>query len=168
MSSSTLHCPHPCWTLQVEHCQHSCGCKEDRGTGKNLGHPLGHQDAAVGMTVMTGKSQPYGVFPMLPGGAGRHGIPMHYSAVLHHKSQLACTKRCWDPLSTEKNKRNNSNLPLREGRLPVLLKGEAPCLLELSHSPAPRPALHSFSNLLKSRSWYVLAIKKNHVYLERK
>lgn len=71
-----------------------CGCREDRGTGKNLGHPLGHQDAAVGMTVVTGKSQPYGVSPMLPGGAGRHGIPMHYSAVLHHKSQLACTKRC--------------------------------------------------------------------------
>lgn len=38
-----VHCPHPCLTLQVEHCQHSYGCRKDRETGKHLGHPLGHQ-----------------------------------------------------------------------------------------------------------------------------
>lgn len=101
MCSSTCMCmcPHPCLALEVDHCQHSCGCRKDRETGKHLGHPLGHQcppRCCSGYDSQSQQGHPtfMGYFPCFLGEQGDMAYPCTIPAVLHHKSQLACTKRC--------------------------------------------------------------------------
>lgn len=94
-----VHCPHLCLTMEVEQCQHSCGCRKDRETGKHLGHPLGHQcppRCCSGCDSQSQQGDPslMGYFPCFLGEQGDMAHPCFIPAVLHHKSQLTGTKRC--------------------------------------------------------------------------
>lgn len=112
--------PSPSLVLEAECCQHICGCRQGRETGRNPAHPAAThwpadlcQNAAVGTTVSHARHRlALSCFSQAPWGEQRAtanscSIP----AFLHHKSYLVCTKRCWDPLPGQKKKKKWRPLP---------------------------------------------------------